>query len=89
MVFPSPEFVSDTIKQAGMHSPLGTKGLYFPASTVNAVNVNALLPVILRNEFIEAFPLAFFTVRKASIPVIPVCVLDVFCGVLAGVLTSV
>ncbi len=89
MVFPSPEFVSDTIKQAGVHAPLGEIGLCFPASTVNAVNVNGLLPVILRNELIKAFPLAFFTVHKASIPVIPVCVLFVLGVVLLGVLTDV
>ena len=49
VVFTSAEFVSETIKQASVHAPLGEKWRYLPAKTVNPVDVHGLLPVILRH----------------------------------------
>jgi hypothetical protein len=48
-----------------------------------------LIPVILRQERIEAVPGLRITVHWTYFLVIPVCVFVVFGGVLVGVLTSV
>ncbi len=89
MVFTSAEFHPKTIQQASVHAPLGEKWRFLPARTVNLIDVHGLLPVILLQKPKKAFPLACFTVHKASNPIKPVCVLFVLGGVWVGVLTRV
>ena len=89
MVLTSTEFVANTLNQVRMHGPLGKKGFYRPTRAIDPVDVHGLIPVIFRQKHPKTVPHTSFTVHYAYIPVIPVCVLRVLFGVLAGVLTGV
>ena len=89
VVFPGAKVGPDAIKKVCVHRPFRNIGLHRPTRAIDLVDIHGLIPVIFRQNHPKALPHTSFTVHSVCIPVIPVCVSDVFYGVLASVLTSV